>query len=202
MPGIPYTQTHTHTHTHLHNYPVLYMLSCFSCVWLFAAPWTVAHQAPLSMGFSRQEYWRGLPCPSPGDLPNPGIEPVSLSLLHWQVSSLPLAPPGNRNILKVKSLSRVRLFATLWTVAHQAPPSMGFSRQEYWSGLPFPSPGDLPHPGIEPRSPTLQADTLTSEPPGTPLTFWRWMLLSQFTDEETEAQWMRLECPRLYMVNM
>ena len=54
-----------------------------------------------------------------------------------------------------------------WTVPHQAPLSMGFSRQEYWSGLPFPSPGDLPdHPGIEPRSPTLQADTLTSAPPG------------------------------------
>ena len=52
-----------------------------------------------------------------------------------------------------------------WTVAHQAPPSMGFSRQEYWSGLPFPSPGDLPDPGIEPRSPTLQADALTSAPP-------------------------------------
>ena len=51
-------------------------------------------------------------------------------------------------------------------VAHQAPPSMGFSRQEYWSGLPFPSPGDLPDPGIEPRSPTLQADALTSAPPG------------------------------------
>ena len=50
----------------------------------------------------------------------------------------------------------------LWTVAHQAPPSVGFSRQEYWSGLPFPSPGDLPHPGIETRSPTLQADALTS----------------------------------------
>ena len=49
------------------------------------------------------------------------------------------------------------------TVAHQAPPSMGFSRQEYWSGLPFPSPGDLPDPGIEPRSPALQADALTSE---------------------------------------
>ena len=56
-----------------------------------------------------------------------------------------------------------------WTVAHQAPPSMGFSRQEYWSGLPFPSPGDLPDPGIEPRSPTLQADALTSAPPGKPL---------------------------------
>ena len=70
--------------------------------------------------------------------------------------------------VKVKSLSRVRLFATPWTVAYQAPPSMGFSRQEYWSGLPFPSPGDLPDPGIEPRSPTFQADALTSEPPGKP----------------------------------
>ena len=68
--------------------------------------------------------------------------------------------------LKVKSLSRVRLFATPWTVAHQAPPSMGFSRQEYWSGLPFPSPGDLPKPGIKPRSPSLQADALSSELPG------------------------------------
>ena len=67
--------------------------------------------------------------------------------------------------VKVKSLSRVRLFTTPWTVAYQAPPSMGFSRQEYWSGLPFPSPGDLPNPGIEPRSPALQAEALISEPP-------------------------------------
>ena len=66
----------------------------------------------------------------------------------------------------MKSLSRVRLFVTPWTVAYQAPPSMGFSRQGYWSVLSFPSPGDLPDPGIEPRSPTLQADTLLSEPPG------------------------------------
>ena len=58
--------------------------------------------------------------------------------------------------------------ATLWTVAHQAPLSMGFSRQEYWSGLPFPSPGDLPDPEIEPGSPTLQADSLLSETPGKP----------------------------------
>ena len=63
-----------------------------------------------------------------------------------------------------KLLSCVRLFVTPWTVAHQAPPSMGLSRQEYWSGVPFPSPGDLPDPGIEPRSPILQADALTSEP--------------------------------------
>ena len=69
----------------------------------------------------------------------------------------------------VKSLSRVQLFATPWTIAHQAPLSMGFSRQEYWSGLPFPSPGDLPNPGIEPRSPALQADALSSEPPGKPI---------------------------------
>ena len=68
--------------------------------------------------------------------------------------------------VKVKSLSRVRLFVSPWTVAHQASWSMGSSRQEYWSGLPFPSPGDLPDPGIEQRSPTLQADALTSEPPG------------------------------------
>ena len=67
---------------------------------------------------------------------------------------------------EVKSLSRVRLFATPRTVARQAPPSMGFSRQEYWNGLPFSSPGDLPNPGIKPTSPALQADALTSEPPG------------------------------------
>ena len=65
--------------------------------------------------------------------------------------------------VKVKSLSRFRLYATLWTVAHHSPPSMGFSRQEYWSRLPYLPPGDLPDPGIEPRSPALQADSLLSE---------------------------------------
>ena len=64
--------------------------------------------------------------------------------------------------MKVKSLSRVLLFATPWTVAHQAPPSMEFSRQEYWSGLPFPSPRNLPDLGIKPGSPALQADALPS----------------------------------------
>ena len=62
--------------------------------------------------------------------------------------------------------NRVWLFATPCAVAYQAPPSMGFSRRECWSGLPFPSPRDLPDPGIEPGSPTLQADTLPSELPG------------------------------------
>ena len=69
---------------------------------------------------------------------------------------------------EVESLSRVRLFATPWTVAYKAPLSMEFSRQEYWSGLPFPSPEDLPNPGIEPGSPALQADALPSEPLGKP----------------------------------
>ena len=64
-----------------------------------------------------------------------------------------------------QSLSRVRLLATPWTVAYQGPLSMGFSRQDYWSGLPFPSPRDLPNPGIEPGSPELQADALPFEPP-------------------------------------
>ena len=66
---------------------------CFSCV-LFATLWTTAHQAPLSMVFSRQEYRSGLPCPPPEDLPDPGIEPISFSLLHRQAGSLPLALPG------------------------------------------------------------------------------------------------------------
>ena len=71
---------------------------------------------------------------------------------------------------KKGKLSRVRLFATPWTVAYQAPPSMVFFRQEYWSGLPFPSPGDLPNSRIKPGFPTFQADALTSEPPGKPTT--------------------------------
>ena len=66
------------------------------------------------------------------------------------------------------SLSSVQLFVIPWTVAGQAPLSLGFSRQEYWSGLPCPPPGDLPNPGIEPRSPALQADSLLSEPPEKP----------------------------------
>ena len=69
------------------------MLNCFSRVWLFATPWTVAHQAPVSMGFSRHEYWAGLPCPPPcPSWPRDGTR--ILCLLHWQVGSLPLSPPG------------------------------------------------------------------------------------------------------------
>ena len=73
---------------------------------------------------------------------------------------------NKRAKVKVKSLSRVRLFATPWTIAYQASQSIGFSRQEYRSGLLFPSPGDLPDPGIESGSPAGQADALRAEPPG------------------------------------
>ena len=66
-------------------------------------------------------------------------------------------------------LSRVRLFASRWTVVHQAHPSMEISRPEYWNGWPFPSPGDLPNPRIEPESPALQVDSLLTEPPRKPL---------------------------------
>ena len=69
-------------------------------------------------------------------------------------------------VVVVESISCVRFFVTPWTVACQAPLSMGFPRQEYWSGLPFPSPGDLPDPGIKPGSPALQADSLPPEPSG------------------------------------
>ena len=99
-------------------------------------------------------------------------EPAAISFFHilesWLIYALNGYPnffPLTRKVkVKMKSLSHVRLFTTQWIIAYQAPQSMGFSRQEYWSGLPFPSPGDSPDPGIEPESLALQADTLPSEP--------------------------------------
>ena len=87
---------------------------------------------------------------------------LSIFLKFYQFFILNLL--SGLGLLKVKSLSRVLFFATPWTVAYHTP-SMGFSRQENWSGLPFPSPGDLPDQGIEPRSPALQANSLPTEPP-------------------------------------
>ena len=97
------------------------------------------------MEFSRQEYWSGLPFPIPGIFPIQGLNLHFLCLLHWQADSLPLSHLGSPNIsINVKSESEVaQSCPTLcdpWTVAHQAPSSMGFSRHEYWSELPFPSP--------------------------------------------------------------
>ena len=87
------------THAHTSHYGLAgtgrpCVLSHFSCVHLFAIPWTVVHQTPLSMGFSRQEYWSMWPRPPPGDLPDPWWNLRLLCLLHWQAGSSPLAPPG------------------------------------------------------------------------------------------------------------
>ena len=87
-----------------------------------------------------------------------------------------------------KSLSCVQLFMIPWTVAYQAPSSMRFSRQEYWSGFPFPSSGDLPNPGNEPRSLLLQADALRSESPGNPIENQLWIFTGR-TDAELKLQY-------------
>ena len=116
--------------------------------------WTVACQVPMSMGFSRQKYWSGLPCPPPGDLPDPGIEPASLT-------SLALASRFFTTSTTCVCAKLLQLWsdysAMPWTIAHRAPLSMRFSRQEYWSGLLCTPPGDLPNPGIEPASLTSLA---------------------------------------------
>ena len=89
----------------------------FSCVRFFVTLWTVASQGPLSMGFSRQEYWSGLPCPPPRDLPNPRIQPCLLCLLHWQVGFLLLAPPG-KPLGILKSLICSLDYPTIFTLLH------------------------------------------------------------------------------------
>ena len=86
------------------------------------------------------------------------------------------------DVVVVQSLSRVQLFATQWTVAHQALLSMGFPRQEYWSGLPFPSPRDLPNPGIKPVSQALPGRFFITEPPGKPLLIRGLLSLKVFSD--------------------
>ena len=84
--------------------------------------------------------------------------------------------------------SHIQLFVTPWTVAHKSPLSMGFSRQEYWSGLPFPTPGDLPNSGIKPRSPASQVSSLLSEPPGNLLKLYSKQLAAAATAAATAAK--------------
>ena len=158
--------------------------------WVGKIPWRRKWQHPSILAWKTP--WRE----EPGRLQSIGLQRVGHHWIHLALDKrkdinfelnclesnayfvLVRAPGGSRTPfwwfncerkkVKVKSFTHVLLFVTLWTVAHQAPPSMGFSKQEYWSGLPFPSPGDLPDPGIEPGSPALQADALPSEPPGKP----------------------------------
>ena len=168
--------------------PMKVKVKSISHVWVFVVQWTVAYQAPLSVGFSMQEYWSGFPFSSLGDLPDQGIEPgssciagrcftvwairkslfstyaaaaaKSLQSCPTQCDPIDGRPPGSpvpgilqartlewvaisfsnewKRKVKVKLLSRVQLSATPWIVAYQAPLSMGFSRQEYWSGVSLP----------------------------------------------------------------
>ena len=163
---------------------LLLLLSLFSRVRLCATPQTAAHQAPPSLGFSRQEHWSGLPFPSPVNKSESDNEVTQLCLtprdpmdyslsgssvhgicqarvLEWVaiafsntlsrfvITFLPrskhlliswLQSPSAVTLLLLSRFSRVRLYVTQWTTAHQATPSLGFSRQEHWSRLPFPSP--------------------------------------------------------------
>ena len=96
-----------------------------------------------------------------GLIPRAGITSLDSDQLREKHKHFPMMVMCR--VCVCESLSRVRIFATPRTIAHQAPLSMGFSRQTYWSGLPFSSPGDLPDPGIEPGSPVLQADSLPFE---------------------------------------
>ena len=131
------------------------LCSHFNQVQLFVTLWTIVCQSPLSMGFSRQEYWSGLPFPPLGNLPNPGIEPTSPTSPaltgRFFTTEIPRKPGEMVQFSSVQSLSRVRLLRPPWTITCQSPLSMGFSRQEYWSGLPFPSPGIFPIQGLNPR---------------------------------------------------
>ena len=91
-------------------------------------------------------------------------------------TSMLIQDNSSTNVHVLSHFSRVRLFATAWTVARQAPLSIVLSQQEYWSGLPFPPPGDLPDPGIKPASPTLAGGFFTPEPPRKPIAKCIWLL--------------------------
>ena len=134
-----------------------------SGVWLFEIPWTVVSQTLLSMGFSRQD--TGVGCHSLLQGSSWLRDRTQVSLIAGRFFIIWVTREANRHCEVKWSHSVVSdSLRPHGLVAYQVPPSMGFSRLEYWSGLPFPSPGDPPDPGIEPGSPAFQADTLTSEP--------------------------------------
>ena len=147
------------------------MLCRFSLLWLFVTLMGRSQPGSSPRGIFQARIL---------ELPGPPLQGIFLAqgpilrplcLLHWQVGSSPPAPPGKWTHISIVSVSRSVVpdsFATPWTAAHQARLSMRFSRQGYWSGLPLPSPGDFPNPGIKPRSPALQADSLLTELQGKP----------------------------------
>ena len=147
-----------------------------SRVWLSATPWTTTHQASLSITNS-QSLLKLMSI----KLVMPSNHFILCHPLHLLPSIFPSIRVFSNESYGGGGGLVAKLCLTLvapWTVAHQAPLSMGFSRQEYWSGLPFPSPGDLPNPGIEPESPAVQADSLPTELWGKPQWVYRWLHFS------------------------
>ena len=188
-----------------------------SCVQLFEILWSIVCQAPLSMGFSRQECWSRLPCPLLGHLPDPRMEPAvaakSLQSCPTLCEPIDGSPPSSpipgilqaRTLewvaisfsnaskwkVKVKSLSCVRLFETPQTAAYQAPPSMGFSRQENWSGVPLPSPRNL----LICIS-WITGGFFTIESPGKPLRVWP--QTNRISHSSWTCEWGTLSGPNRY----
>ena len=145
----------------------IYTLWSCSVVSNSAIPWTAAYQAPPSRVFSRQEYWSGLPFPL-WEGSNAWLGETALEIIFPTQGLNPGLAHCRQTLYRLNLhgglvIKLCRTLVTPWTVARQAPLSLGFSRQEYWSGLPFPSPGALPHPGIKPLSPALQTDSLRTE---------------------------------------
>ena len=127
---------------------------------------------PVCGGESEKRRWKGGECE--GERKERRERKRGLFLLIIRPPVLSDQDPIHKTLCVLSHFSRVQPFATLWTVAPQAPQSMGSSRQEYWSGLPCPPSGDLPYPGIEPASvsPTLQADSLPQSHQGSPIRFY------------------------------
>ena len=141
----------------------IYTVCMLTHVWLFATPWTVVHQTPLSMGLARQETLEWVACPPPGHLPDPGIQPASL-----------MSPASAGGFFTTCTTSEAQSEGVSWSVVAWDPMNCslpgssvhGILQARMLDWKPFPSSEDLPDPGIKPRSPALQANSLPSEPPG------------------------------------
>ena len=160
------------THIHIQSCLLEALYICvLSCVRLFCDPMDCSHQSPLSKGFPRQEHWSGLSLPSPGDLPNPGIEPTSPGSHALEADSLALC------YLRIPNESESRSVLSESLQPHGL--SWSSPGQNTGVGSFSPSPADLPNPGIEPGSSALQADSLPTELSGKPCQFSSVQLLSR-----------------------
>ena len=158
--------------------PSQYVCVCIKSLQLCLTLCDPVDCSPLSMSFSRQEYWSGLPCPPPGDLPHPGMEPMSLMSFALAGGFFTTSATWEASLLvrkvKVKSLSHVPLFATPWTVAYQVLLPMGFSRQEYWVGCYFLFQEIFPTQGLNPGLPHCKQMLYCLGCQGSPFLVYSW----------------------------